>query len=116
MEVQFKNRKRYRLHSTCFLPSSDVTVLSALGTIPSSQYTFPTSYLFPYSWIQVKQVSAAPGTIFEVAEQSGDWMRVLMGNEASAWMISKAQGMSLLRPARREHYVMDPAVRPTTVA
>ncbi|CAM9349890.1 unnamed protein product, partial [Sphacelaria rigidula] len=59
---------------------------------------------------EVKQVSAAPGTIFEVAEQSGDWMRVLMGNEASAWMISKAQGMSLLRPARREHYVMDPAL------
>lgn len=61
-------------------------------------------------------MSAAPGTIIEVAEQSGDWMRVLMGNEASAWMICKAQGMSLLRPARREHYIMDPAVRQTAVA
>lgn len=63
---------------------------------------------------QVKQVPAAPGTIFEVAEQSGDWMRVLLGEEASAWMISSAQGMSLLRPTRRELYVMDPAVRGRT--
>lgn len=60
---------------------------------------------------QVKQVSAAPGTIFEAAEQCGDWMRVLMGEEASAWMSASAQGMSLLRPARREQYIMDPAVR-----
>lgn len=61
--------------------------------------------------IQVKQVSAAPGTIFEVAEQSGDWLRVLMGEAASAWMSSSAQGTPLLKPARKDVFIMDPAVR-----
>ena len=56
-------------------------------------------------------MSAAPGTIFEVAEQSGDWVRVLMGTEASAWMSASAQGMPLLKPARKDIFVMDPAVR-----
>lgn len=61
--------------------------------------------------LQVKQVSAAPGTVFEVAEQAGDWLRVLMGDAPSAWMSSSAQGMPLLAPARRHEFVMDPAVR-----
>lgn len=60
---------------------------------------------------QVKQVSAAPGTVFEVAEQAGDWLRVLMGDAPSAWMSASAQGMPLLAPASRHEFVMDPAVR-----
>ncbi|CAM9795118.1 unnamed protein product, partial [Ectocarpus sp. 4 AP-2014] len=59
---------------------------------------------------EVKQVSAAPGTIFEVAEQSAEWLRVLMGDAASAWMSSSAQGMPLLKPARRDVFIMDPAL------
>eukprot|EP00903_Cladosiphon_okamuranus_P008211 g7904.t1 len=59
---------------------------------------------------EVKQVSAAPGTIFEVAEQAGDWLRVLMGDAPSAWMSASAQGMPLLAPARRHEFVMDPAL------
>ncbi|CAM9980422.1 unnamed protein product, partial [Ectocarpus fasciculatus] len=59
---------------------------------------------------EVKQVSAAPGTIFEVAEQSAEWLRVLMGDAASAWMSSSAQGMPLLKPARKDVFIMDPAL------
>ncbi|CAM9939967.1 unnamed protein product [Scytosiphon promiscuus] len=59
---------------------------------------------------EVRQVPAAPGTIFEVAEQAGEWLRVLMGDAPSAWMSSAAQGMPLLRPARKDLFVMDPAL------
>lgn len=75
----------------------------------------PTATPSPYDYCcctpQVTQVSADPGTIFEVVEQEGDWLRVLMGEAPSAWMSSSAQGMPLLAPARRHEFVMDPAVR-----
>ena len=57
------------------------------------------------------QVSAAPGTVFEAAEKSDEWVRVLLGEKASAWMSSSAQGMSLLEPAQRRVFVMNPEVR-----
>lgn len=51
------------------------------------------------------------GMVFEVVEQYMNWIRVLMGDEPSAWMSTKAEEtLELLTPARTEILIMNPVV------